>query len=178
MSDGDASVSEEDVVWGRVLTMYRLAERGDSAAVDALIADDATLWDTDEAGLVRGLVELQTVRARRPDPGEHAAFEIEAADPLVSIWGETALVRHVFRVRSGGGKRWLFVRNTSVWRRSPHEWLLTHNHEDVLGDAGSVGRWSASAAERRTARPLSASASARPDSARVESLQRVRGKTS
>lgn len=133
-------------VWARVLSMYRAAERGDSARVDEHIREDATLWDTDEATLIRGLTELHEVRGRRPDPGEDAFFEIEARDPVVDVLGGVALIRHVFRVRKPGGAQWTFVRNTSVWERQDGEWFLRHNHEDVQGDADRIGPWRTDAA--------------------------------
>ncbi|MFT4279939.1 YybH family protein [Microbacterium sp.] len=136
-----SATEERAAVWARMLQMYRLAERGDSDAVDRLLAPDATFWDTDAVDLVVGLDALRDVRRGRPDPGDDSAFEIETEEPLIDVHGDIALVRHVFRVRKGGADVWWFVRNTSVWRRSNGEWLLAHNHEDVLGDAAVIGRW-------------------------------------
>jgi ketosteroid isomerase-like protein len=59
---------------------------------------------------------------------------IEATEPLIDIWGDIALMRHLLRVRHGaGGPPDEIVRNTSVWCRVEGRWLAVHNHEDVLG---------------------------------------------
>ena len=68
------------------------------------------------------------MRDRRPPGAPPAA--IEASDPVIDVWGDIALVRHLLTVvESGQTTR---VRNTSVWRSQDGEWLCVHNHEDVL----------------------------------------------
>ncbi len=78
--------------------------------------------------MIRGKRELDELRDRRPPGAPPSA--IEASDPVIDIWGDTALVRHLLSVVEDG--RTTRVRNTSVWRRQDGEWLCVHNHEDVL----------------------------------------------
>jgi ketosteroid isomerase-like protein len=79
--------------------------------------------------LIRGKRELDRLRDRRPPGAPPSA--IEASDPVIDVWGDIALVRHVLSVVEDG--RTIRVRNTSVWRRTNGTWLAVHNHEDVLG---------------------------------------------
>ncbi|MBV8597901.1 MAG: nuclear transport factor 2 family protein [Actinobacteria bacterium] len=118
--DGD-----EQAIWSAVNDIYAAFLAGDRTRIDSHLHPDATIWDSSEPRLVRGRAELDALRGRRP-PGEPPA-SIEASDPVIDVWGDTALVRHLLTV--GGDMR---VRNTSVWRRRGNEWLCVHNHEDVL----------------------------------------------
>lgn len=124
-------ITDAERVWERILTMYRLAERADHAAVDALLSPDVTLWVTDETPLLRGLAQLHAARSRRPDPGQGPAFTIVAREPVIDVRGDLAIARHVFDLLVPGSGSPLLVRNTSVWERVGGDWLLLHNHEDV-----------------------------------------------
>lgn len=127
---GEGDPSDRAAVWAAMLEVYAGASAGDSARADAVISPAATFWDTDEPDLAHGLDQLQKVRDRRPvvdgDP-----FTIDAHDPVVTVFGDTAVLRHVFEVTPAGAAA-STVRNTSVWRRDDDRWLLVHNHEDVL----------------------------------------------
>jgi hypothetical protein len=76
------------------------------------------------------------LRAARPVASSEAPqiAALEATDPVIDVWGDVALLRHVLRVRYSGGAPDEVVRNTSVWRRQDGRWLAVHNHEDVLRD--------------------------------------------
>ncbi|HLX21592.1 MAG TPA: DUF4440 domain-containing protein [Gaiellaceae bacterium] len=117
--DGD-----EQAIWSAVNDIYAAFLAGDRDRIDSHISPDATVWDSSEPGLVRGKAELDALRERRP-PGEPPA-SIEATDPVIDVWGDTALVRHLLTVGD------IRVRNTSVWRRRGDDWVCVHNHEDVL----------------------------------------------
>lgn len=118
-------------VWERMQAVYAGFLGGDPAAVDALLHPDVTIWDSAEFGLVRGLGDLAELRSRRPTgAGGPAVVGIEASEPVLDVWDDTALLRHVLVVELSDGGREI-VRNTSVWRRTGGEWLAVHNHEDV-----------------------------------------------
>jgi len=123
-------VSDADAVWAAVTAIYDGFLAGDRAAVDANIADDATVWDASHAPLLRGKAELDALRDARPSDGPKPA-ELHAEEPVVDVFGDTALVRHVLRVVTPGEPEQR-VRTTSVWRRSGERWLCVHNHEDLL----------------------------------------------
>jgi len=126
-------VTDEDEVWARVRSIYDGFLAADTERVDALLHHDVTIWDSAEFQLARGLEQLRDMRKRRPrDPGVPAVSALHAREPVIDIWGDTALVRHVLIVEMSDGMRQT-VRNTSVWRRVEGVWLAVHNHEDVAG---------------------------------------------
>ncbi len=137
---GDDLSADGREVWDAMRAVYRGFLEGDSAAADLHLHPDVTIWDSAEPGLVRGLDQLQVLRSRRPPPGSGVTVAaIDATDPVVDVWGDTALLRHLLVVRFAGGEPPERVRNTSVWRRTGGRWLAVHNHEDVLaGDGGST----------------------------------------
>jgi len=101
---------------------------GDLSRVDRHIDPAATIWDSAEPGLIRGRGELDALRRRRP-PGPPPA-EVGVEEPVIDVWGDVALVRHLLTVVQDG--KTTRIRNTSVWRRRGDAWLVVHNHEDVL----------------------------------------------
>jgi ketosteroid isomerase-like protein len=125
---------DQEAVWQSMTRIYDLFLTGDSAAVDLLMHPDVTIWDSEEPVMASGLAELRAIRTRRPvDPGAPKVVAIEATNPVIDVWGDIALVRHVMRVRfSPDDVPDQVVRNTSVWRRVDGNWLAVHNHEDVL----------------------------------------------
>jgi ketosteroid isomerase-like protein len=125
---------DQEAVWQSMTRIYELFLAGDSASVDLLMHPDVTIWDSEEPTMASGLAELRKIRARRPvDPAAPKVVAIEATNPVIDVWGDTALVRHVMRVRfSPDEVPDQIVRNTSVWRRVDGKWLAAHNHEDVL----------------------------------------------
>lgn len=142
------SLSYADV--HRLLTgMYDDYLRGDSAAIDALLAEDVTIFDSASDALVTGLEELAVLRRKR--------FSAPA-DAQSSTWTETALTIEDLSVREVGdvviATWWLRVdgadtrgvavspelsRNTAVLqRRSDGSLRIAHLHEDVRQDAHPV----------------------------------------
>ncbi len=120
---------DEQAVWAAVNAIYAAYLAGDRDAIDANISPDATIWDSAHEPLLRGKGDLDAVRDARPAGGP-APVALEAEDPVIDVFGDLALVRHVLRVRfpDGEGR----VRNTSVWRRDDGRWRCIHNHEDVV----------------------------------------------
>jgi ketosteroid isomerase-like protein len=118
-------------VWAAVNAIYQGFLAGDRAAIDSHISPEATLWDSEHAPLVHGRSELDALRARRPVDGP-APTGLDAIEPVIDIFGDVALVRHVLVVTfaEAPGQR---IRNTSVWRLVDGRWLCVHNHEDVVG---------------------------------------------
>ena len=118
----------QETIWAALNEIYAGFLAGDRARIDRHIDPSATIWDAFEPDQIRGKGELDELRDRRPPGAPPSA--IEASDPVIDIWGDIALVRHLLSVVEDG--RTTRVRNTSVWRRQDGEWLCVHNHEDVL----------------------------------------------
>ena len=128
---------ERDAIWAAVTAIYDGYLAGDRAAVDARIAPDATLWDAFHAPLVRGRDELEALRDARPADAPKPS-EIDAHAPVIDVFGDVAVVRHVLTVRypPGAGLEEQRIRNTGIWRRQTDgRWLCVHNHEDLLPSA-------------------------------------------
>jgi ketosteroid isomerase-like protein len=120
-------------VWAAVTAIYDGFLSGDREAIDRHIAPDATIWDSSHAALVRGKQELDTVRDARPADGP-APDGLRATDPVIDVFGDVALVRHVLLVAwpPETERPEQRIRNTSVWRKLDSRWLCVHNHEDLL----------------------------------------------
>jgi ketosteroid isomerase-like protein len=125
---------DEEAVWAAVKTIYSSFLAGDRASIDANMSQDATVWDSAHAPLLRGRAELDAVRDARPSGGPLPS-DLDAQDPVIDVFGDLALVRHILVVRfpPAAGVPDERIRNTSVWRRTDGRWLCIHNHEDVVG---------------------------------------------
>jgi ketosteroid isomerase-like protein len=118
-------------VWAAVNAIYAGFLAGDRDAIDRNISPEATIWDSAHEPLLRGKQELDAVRDARPADGPRPT-SLEAVDPVIDVFGNVALVRHVLVATLGDGAR-VRIRNTSVWRKADGRWLCVHNHEDVVG---------------------------------------------
>ena len=123
----------EEQVWAAVNAIYAAYLAGDRDAIDRHIAPDATIWDAAVEPLIRGRRELDALRDARPSDAPRPSG-LDAVDPVIDVFGDVALARHVlvvtFAPESGEpGQR---IRNTSVWRNVDGRWLCVHNHEDVV----------------------------------------------
>ena len=122
---------EAEDVWAVVNEIYAAFLAGDRGGIDRHIAEDATIWDSASEPLVRGRRELNALREARPADGFRPS-RLDAVDPVIDVFGDIAVVRHVLRVELDGEPAQR-IRNTSVWRRIDGRWLCVHNHEDVVG---------------------------------------------
>lgn len=126
--------AEQERLWAAVNAIYQGFLAGDRDAIDRNISPDATVWDSSHEPLLRGKADLDAVRdARRPEDASPSS--LDAVDPVIDIFGDIGLVRHVLIASfpPGSGGRELRIRNTSVWRRSGERWVCLHNHEDAIG---------------------------------------------
>jgi ketosteroid isomerase-like protein len=126
--------TERERLWAAVNSIYEGFLAGDREAIDRNISPDATMWDSSHQPLLRGKAELDAVRDTRSPDGPTPS-SLEAIDPVIDVFGDIGLVRHVLVASfpPESGKPELRIRNTSVWRKSGDRWLCLHNHEDVLG---------------------------------------------
>jgi len=126
--------AEQEAVWAAVKAIYAAFLAGDRKEIDANISPDATVWDSAHEPLVRGRDELDAVRDART-PGGPTPTDLDALDPVIDVFGDVALVRHVLVVRFApdAGLDDERIRNTSVWRKTGERWLCVHNHEDAVG---------------------------------------------
>jgi ketosteroid isomerase-like protein len=123
---------DEQAIWQTVQGIYQGFLSRNREAIDANISPDVTIWDSSHEQLLEGKPELDALREARPVDGAKP-LGLQAAEPLIAVWGDTALVRHVLLVQFAD--RIERIRNTSVWRREGGRWLCVHNHEDVVNRA-------------------------------------------
>lgn len=121
--------ASEDV-WAAATAIYAGFLAGDRAAIDARICPDATMWDAFHEPLIRGKDELDALRDARPAGGA-PPVDLRATDPVIDVYGEVAVVRHLLTVVYPDGSEQR-IRNTGVWRLTGGRWLCAHNHEDLL----------------------------------------------
>jgi len=83
--------------------------------------------------LLCGRQELDAVRDARPEDGPRPS-RLEATEPVIDVFDDVALVRHVLVVgfSAESDLKAQRIRNTSVWRKTEGGWLCVHNHEDVV----------------------------------------------
>jgi ketosteroid isomerase-like protein len=126
--------TEREQLLAAVNAIYEGFLAGDREAIDRNISPDATMWDSSHEPLLRGKAELDAVRDARPPDGAKPS-SLEAIDPVIDVFGNIGLVRHVLVASfpPESGKPEVRIRNTSVWRKTGDRWLCLHNHEDVLG---------------------------------------------
>lgn len=129
-----------DQIWQAQLDVYQGFLAGDRARIDRHIADDATIWDTDEPDLAVGKAALDEIRARRPQDGSAPTVADLAAElQQIDVCGDVAVIRHLLTANFvDGAAAPEHIRNTGVWRRVDGRWQVFHNHEDVLTDR-SIG---------------------------------------
>ncbi|MFB7714014.1 nuclear transport factor 2 family protein [Streptomyces sp. NPDC056105] len=127
-----------DSVWSVITGMYDAYVAGDRARIDACLDPGATIWDSAAEPLLLGKPDLDRVRAERPVAGDGPEETgLHPYDPVVDVFGDTALLRHWLRVTfasaaDGTALRPELVRNTALLRRDAEGvWLIVHLHEDV-----------------------------------------------
>lgn len=127
-------MSDRDEIWRALLDMYDGFLTGDRPRIDQHIWVDATIWDSEEPDLAIGRDALDEIRALRPqDDAAPKVADIVASSPVIDVWGDTAVCRHLIDVTFvDDAAPTQHVRNTGVWRRIDGRWLVAHNHEDVL----------------------------------------------
>ena len=130
MDEERDDAADSKSVWAAVNAIYDGFLAGDREAIDANIAPEATMWDAFHEELIRGKAELDAVRDARP-ADEPRPTELRAEAPVIEVFGDIAVVRHMLTVVTPGSPE-IRVRNTSVWRRTDGRWLCIHNHEDAL----------------------------------------------
>jgi ketosteroid isomerase-like protein len=125
--------AESERLWAAVNAIYEGFLAGDREAIDRNLSPDATVWDSSHEPLLRGKADLDAVRDARPVGGPRPS-NLEATEPMIDVFGEIGIVRHVLVASfpPESGERNLRIRNTSVWRKSGERWLCVHNHEDVV----------------------------------------------
>lgn len=134
----DDPTSARGMIWAATLDIYAGFLAADRSRIDAHLHPEATFWDTDEAELIRGKGELDAARDRRPaaTQGSASVTALDGVDPVIDVWGETALARHWLTVRfSSEDSPAQSVRVTTVWRLTDGQWLAVHNHEDVRAES-------------------------------------------
>ena len=138
-----ASSSDADAVWGVINGMYEAYMAGDRTAIDARLDPEATVWDSAADPLLLGRADLERLRDERPEPGSGPVETgLVAYDPVVDVFGDTALLRYWLRVDFAPGPDGAatlpeLVRNTAVLRRDADGgWLIVHLHEDVRQPGG------------------------------------------
>jgi hypothetical protein len=133
-SDTSTFSDEQLRVWEEQKAMYAGFLAGDRARTDAHIAPYVTIWDGVVAPLADGLDQFDLIRAARPvGPDAPVVSLIEARQPIVDVWGDTAAARHTLHIEyERGAAPDELIRVSTVWRSIDGEWILVHSHEDLF----------------------------------------------
>jgi hypothetical protein len=81
--------------------------------------------------LLCGRADLDRIRDARPPSPD--GLELTPSDPVIRVYGDTAVACYWLAVRYGADGGDELIRNTAVLRRSdsPSGWQIVHLHEDV-----------------------------------------------
>jgi hypothetical protein len=140
-SDPAGMSPDERAVWDEQKAIYGAFLTGDRARVDRRIHPEATIWDGVAEPLARGLADMDAIRATRPSADRAPVITACVVDsPVVTVYDDTAIGRHVLRVTSvatdpdSGERRTIeeVLRVSSAWRRIDGDWWVVHSHEDVF----------------------------------------------
>jgi ketosteroid isomerase-like protein len=137
--------ADQAAIWAEQKAMYAAFLAGDRARIDRWIHPTATIWDGVDEQIARGLDDLNRIRAERPiGAAAPVVTELSVEAPVVTVFGDTAIGRHVLKVTStgtGSPATSEVVRVSSAWHRFDGEWWLVHSHEDIhsTGTGSGIG---------------------------------------
>lgn len=124
---------DAEIIWDNVRKMLDAFMAKNRTLADSYIADDVTLWDSEEREMILNLTGLNQLRDRRPNEANGPVIlGIDNLHPIITIHGELAIARYELHVRTPNGEHDEHIRNTAVWRREGENWKVLHNHEDKL----------------------------------------------
>jgi hypothetical protein len=122
----------DEEIWLLLTRLYASFVAGDRGLIDAQLDPAATIWDSAARELLRGQADLDKIRAARPP--SPAGLELTPYDPVIRVYGDTAIACYWLAVSYGPAGSSELIRNTAVLLRrpdSPSGWRIVHLHEDV-----------------------------------------------
>ena len=119
--------------------MYEAYQRGDTAAIDAVLSPELTIFDSVHADIIVGLDELNEVRSQRGSGEGSGSGAVETAVTMVAPQafdkGDGILVVYWLRVDyadAHGDRLEPELSRTTAWMRlEGGSWKIVHIHEDV-----------------------------------------------
>ena len=128
--------TDQRSIWKEQKDIYAAFLAGDRARIDRRIHPEATIWDGEVEQIARSREDLDRIRAGRPPAdGADVIVAVRVDDPIITVFGDTAVMRHVLRVTSVAKESMArtveVLRVSSAWRRIDDEWWIFHSHEDV-----------------------------------------------
>lgn len=136
LTDSSSFDDDQRTIWDEQKAIYAAFLRGDASRVDRRISSDATIWDWETVRIAKGHDAFNQIRAARPTGVDvPKAVAMTTEDPIISIFGELALARHLVTVlynASDGSSLAKTLRCTLMWQKRAGEWWIVHSHEDVI----------------------------------------------
>lgn len=127
-------MSEADAIRAVIQGMFDAFAAHDTAGVEAALDKDCTVWDVFVPDLIQGVeTRLAYHEADRSQSMARGPLTMSMSDPLIDVWGDTALARYVLSFayeppNPVAGK----VRISTVFRRSDAgPWRIVHHHEGM-----------------------------------------------
>lgn len=114
------------------------ASIGDRRRFDAHLDPGITIWESDAAGLLRGLADLDDLRdsrAARRGTATATLAELGPEELVTDVWGGTAVARYILRARYHGDRPDDTFRVTDVMRGGPDGWRIVHHHAEAVTEA-------------------------------------------
>lgn len=136
-----SATRDSDAIAEVVRGMFAAFAAGDPGAVEAALHAECTVWDVFTPDLIRGAAaRAEFHEADQRQARERGALTYHLHDPLVDVWGDTAVARYLIefayappRALSGT------IRITDVLRRSGSTWSIVHHHEGLVPKPDGAG---------------------------------------
>lgn len=136
LADTSSFDADQLAIWTEQKAIYGGFLAGDASRVDHRIAEEATIWDWETERLSKGHDEFNKVRAARPKGDDiPVAIGLTTDDPVITIFGDLALCRHLVTGRYRMPDASILdrvLRCTLLWRKRDGEWWIMHSHEDII----------------------------------------------
>lgn len=121
--------TEQLAPWNVVADVYAAYLDRDQSRLVSAFADECTLWDSANRALRYG----RDMKATSTDTKEwRLPLALETANPMVEVWGDTALVLHDLAATFEDASLNEELRVTAVLRLAENGWLIVHHHEELL----------------------------------------------
>lgn len=122
---------DEDEAWRAVASVYEAYLARDSAGMIAAFTDECTLWSTDNPRIRYGHEMKEAARQPKEWRGP---LELFGSNPVVTIWGDTALVLNDLTAVFDDTSLNESLRVTNVLRKVAGRWQVVHQHEEAISD--------------------------------------------
>ena len=131
-SESPSLTAEQQDVWSVILDLYAAYLEGDRDRLESHLAAGCTMWDSAIPEL-RTKEDMLAARADGAPTRTVQPYALEATEPVVRVWGDTAYECHLLHAAFTDASLDERLRCTSVLRKIDGGWKYVHHHEEKVG---------------------------------------------